>query len=99
MHDKTEKFDVIFAARVIHIGHIGVMKNHLDNMFDFLSPGGQVIIETTSPWSQYYEPFWDQWVAECEDISQVDSFDLSENEMVAKGRTKSDVCLVTFSMA
>ena len=47
MPDQTEKFDLIFAARVIHIGGLDMMKKHLMAMFAILNPGGKVIIETT----------------------------------------------------
>ena len=51
MSNKDEKFDVIFAARVIHIGTRDIMKTHIENILAYLKPGGKAIIETTSPWS------------------------------------------------
>ena len=75
------------------------MKKHIENIFSYLIAGGKAIVETTSPWSQYYSPFWEKFTTEYDDTSMVASFDLTEDEMVAAKRTKSDVCLTTPSMA
>ena len=48
MPDGEARFDIIFAARVIHCGNLQFGKDMLKGMFNFLKPGGTICIETTS---------------------------------------------------
>lgn len=54
----TIPFDYIFASRVIHCHGLDEARRLVSAMVGFVKPGGKVVVETTSPWSSYYDVFW-----------------------------------------
>lgn len=78
--DQSMRFDFIFASRVIHCAGLESAQKLTKSMLEFLAPGGKLVVETTGPWSSYYEAWFDQFRVEQEEGYDVVTSTVTEGE-------------------
>lgn len=102
MPSESDPFDFIFASRVIHCNGLMEARRLISSMKTFLAPQGRVIVETTSPWASYYEPFLNDFADSVIAAGSLDScpgFEVGIDKMKREGLTEATVALLTEKQA
>lgn len=94
-----QKYDLIFASRVVHCGNFKFTENMLKSILDCLKPGGKMVIETTSPWTAYYKLCWPDFLKDMVSENPKPFYELQGEYFESKGMPAWGVVLMTENQA